>query len=127
MENLQRRGNMRFVTTEAQAEYSVQGATFKNFEINSDALLSVSFSASSIFWNKPTSVGATILDLSKLCLYKFHYEEMLPRYGSDRLKVVYKDTDSLLYRIQTIKLYADMSTFKHLHDISDYPEDHKLH
>ena len=52
---------------------------------------------------------------------------MLPRYGSDRLKIVYKDTESLLYRIQTIDLYADMSTFKHLLDLFDYPEDHILH
>ena len=72
-------------------------------------------------------MGATILDLSKLSLYKFHYEEMLPRYGSDRLKVVYKDTDSLLYRIKTADIYEDMPTFKDLLDLSDYPEDHFLH
>ena len=52
---------------------------------------------------------------------------MLPRYGSDWLKVVYKDADSLLYRIQTNDLYEDMSTFKHLPDLSDYPEDQILH
>ena len=51
---------------------------------------------------------------------------MLPRYGSDQLKVVKKDTDSLLCRIQTNDLYADMSTFKHLLNLSDYPEDHIL-
>ena len=52
---------------------------------------------------------------------------MLPRYGSDRLKVVYKDSDSLFYRIKTTDLYEDMSTFKHLLDHSDYPEDHFPH
>ena len=127
MENLQRRGSLRFVTTEAQAETFIQRATFKNFKIISNNLVSVSLRASSVLWNKPTPVGATILDLSKLSLYKFHYEEMLPRYGSDRLKVVYKDTDSLLYRVKTADLYEDMSTFKHLLDLSDYPEDHFLH
>ena len=35
-----------------------------------------------------------VLDLSKLSLYKFHYEEMKPRFG-DKIKVCYKDTDSL--------------------------------
>ena len=127
MENLRRRGILRFVTTEAQAEAFIQRATFKQFKNISKDLVSVSLRASSVVWNKPTAVGATILDLSKLSLYKFHYEEMLPRYGSDRLKVVYKDTDSLLYRIKTADLYEDMSTFKHLLDLSDYPEDHFLH
>ena len=41
MENIRRRGNMRFVTTEAQAETIVQRATFKNFKIISDALVSI--------------------------------------------------------------------------------------
>ena len=118
---------LRFVTTEAQAEAFIQRATFKNFEIISKDIVSVSLRASSVVWNKPTPVGATVLDHSKLSFYKFHYKEMLPRYGSDRFKVVYKDTDSLLYRIITADLYEDMSTFKHLLDLSDYPEDHFLH
>ena len=118
---------LRIVTTEAQAETFIQGATFKNFKIISKNLVSVSLRASSVVWNKPTPVSATILDLSKLSLYKFHYEEMFPRYGSDRLKVVYKHTDSLLYRIKTADFNGDMSTFKHLLDLSDYPEDHFLH
>ena len=104
MENLRRRGMLRFVTTEAQAETFIQRATFKNFKFISKYLVSVSLWASSVVWNKATPVDATILDLSKLSLYKFHYDEMLPRYGSDRLKVVYKDTDSLLYRIKTTVL-----------------------
>ena len=89
LENLRRRGNMRFVTTEAQAESFVQ-STPKNFKILRNDIVSVSPSASSVFWNKPTRVGATILDLSELSLYKFHCKEMLPRNGSDRLKVVYR-------------------------------------
>ena len=127
MENLRRRGNLRFVATEAQAESFAQRATFKSFKIISDNLVTVSLSASSVVWTKPTPVGATILDLSKLSLYKFHYEEMLPRYGADRLKVVFKDTDSLLNRIKNEDLYQDMAAFKHLLDLSDYPEDHFLH
>ena len=127
MEIFMRRGSLRFVTTEAQAATFIQRATFKNFTIISNNPVFVSLLASSILCNKPTPVGATILDLPKLPLYKFHYEEMLPPHGSDRLKVVYKDIDSLLYRIKTADLYEDMSTFKHLFDLSDCPEDHFLH
>ena len=52
---------------------------------------------------------------------------MLPRNESDRLKVVYKDTDSLLHRTKTADLYEDMSTFKQTLNLSDHPEDHFLH
>ena len=50
---------------------------------------------------------------------------MKPKFG-DSLKVVYKDTDSLLYRRETDDLYSDMEPFKHLLDLSDYPQNHKL-
>ena len=67
-ENLRRRGNMRSVTTEAQVETFVQRATFKNFKIISDEPALVSFSTSSVICNKLTSMGATIIYLSKLFL-----------------------------------------------------------
>ena len=50
---------------------------------------------------------------------------MKPRYGK-RIWVTYKDTDSLLYRVETEDLYEDMYEFKHLLDLSDYPNSHPL-
>ena len=52
---------------------------------------------------------------------------MIPRYSASRLKLAYKDTDSLLYCIETENLYDDMASFKHLLDLSDYPRDHFLY
>ena len=127
MENLRKRSQIRFVSKQQQAESFVQRATFKSFQIVSHDLVSVSFKSSSVLWTKPTPVGASILDLSKLSLYKFHYEEMVPRYSSDRLRVAYKDTDSLLYLVETCDLYKDMESFKHLLDLSDYPPEHSLY
>ena len=100
MENLRNRRGIVFVNDKKQAEAYFQKPNFKGFQIIHDTLVSVALSPDKIKWSKPTPVGASILDLSKLCLYRFHYEEMKPRYG-DRLKVCYKDTDSLLYRIET--------------------------
>ena len=50
---------------------------------------------------------------------------MRPRYGK-RICVTYKDTDSLLYRVESEDLYRDMQDFKHLLDLSDYPTSHPL-
>ena len=126
MENLLNRREIDFVNDKKQAEAYFQKPNFKGFQIIHDTLVSVALSPDKIKWSKPTPVGASILDLSKLCLYRFHYEEMKPRYG-DRLKVCYKDTDSLLYRIETNYLYSEMHGFKHLLDLSDYTETHFLH
>ena len=50
---------------------------------------------------------------------------MKPKFGNS-LNVVYKDTDSLLYRIETDDLYIYIESFKHLLDLSDYLQNHKL-
>ena len=68
-----------------------------------------------------------IIRQDMVCLGKFHYEEMVSRYSSSQLKVAYKDTDSLLYLIETLHLYNVMASFKHLLDLSDYPQEHFLH
>ena len=44
----------------------------------------------------------------------------------DSHKVVYKDTNSSLYRIKTADIYSDMESFKLFLDLSDYPQNHKL-
>lgn len=126
MENLRNRREIVFVSSEKQAMKSFQNPHFKSYQIINNHLVSVTFTNSRILWSKPTPVGASILDLSKLSLYKFHYDEMKPRFG-DKIKVCYKDTDSLLYRIETADLYSKMGTFKHLLDLSDYPPEHFLH
>ena len=60
-------------------------------------------------------------------LNSLHYEENITLYGAERLKVVYKNKDSLLYRIKTTDQYENRTIIKHLLDISDYPVDLFLH
>jgi len=50
-------------------------------------------------FNKPIYVGICILDLSKICLYEFYYEYMFPLYR-DKCKIMYTDTDNLVYHIE---------------------------
>ena len=59
--------------------------------------------------NKPVYLGQAILDLSKIVMYEFHYDYMVPKYGLDKLKLCYMDTDSLVYNIKTEDFYADIA------------------
>ena len=61
-----------------------------------------------VIMNKPVYLGQVILDLSKIIMYEFHYDYMVPKYG-DRLKFCYMDTDSLVYHIKTEDFYADIA------------------
>ena len=58
--------------------------------------------------NKPIYLGQAILDLSKIIMYEFHYDYMIPKYG-DKLKLCYIDTDSFIYDIETEDFYKDIA------------------
>ena len=49
---------------------------------------------------------------------------MKPRYPNSNM--LFTDTDSLAYEIETNDIYEDMSTFSHIFDFSEYPETHPL-
>ena len=61
-----------------------------------------------VVMNKPVYLGQAILDLSKIIMYEFHYDYMVPKYG-DRLKLCYKDIDSLVYDIKNEDFYKDIA------------------
>ncbi|GBB97653.1 hypothetical protein RclHR1_30280001 [Rhizophagus clarus] len=88
-------------------------------------LIAVHRKQTNVVPNKPIYVRASILDLSKYYMYNFWYNHIKRKYG-DRAKLCYTDTDSLIIKIETEDVYADMIEDADLYDFSDYPEDHPL-
>ena len=65
-----------------------------------------------------------ILDLSKTLMYEFHYEYIKRKYG-DKAKLLFTDTDSLMYEIQTTDFYKDIAPdVQTMFDTSNYPHNH---
>jgi hypothetical protein len=69
--------------------------------------------------NKPAYVGMCILDISKTLMYDFHYNHIKKLYGT-RSKLLFTDTDSLMYRLNTPDVYKDALKFADKFDNSDY-------
>ena len=61
--------------------------------------------------NKPAYIGMCILDLSKLLMYKFHYDYIKNKYGNNS-RPLFTDTDSLMYEIKTGDVYKILVTIK---------------
>ena len=60
--------------------------------------------------NKPAYVGMCILDLSKVLLYEFHYDCIKIKYSNDS-RLLFTDTDTLMYEIKTEDVYEDFSKY----------------
>ena len=125
MENIRNRVNVKRVTSEEQLRKLAAKPNFKGPpKIFNENLVSVHMKKTSLTMNKPVYLGMCILDLSKTLMFDFHYNYIKPKYG-DKAKLLFTDTDSFLYEIQTEDFYKDISgDVNKRFDTSDYPENH---
>ena len=66
--------------------------------------------------DRPAYVGMCILDLSKTRMYDFHYNYVKSTYNN-KAKLLFTDTDSLCYEIETKDIYKELWEEKQLFDI----------
>lgn len=71
-------------------------------------------------------IGASVLDLSKLLLLEYHYDFIKEQYPGSKSTLVFTDTDSLLYEIETEDIYADMRQHHEQFDLSNYSNEHPI-
>ena len=95
----------------------------KRFE---DYLTAVKMKRTSIKFNKPIFIGATVLEISKLLMYDFYYNVLQPHFGEKHIEIMYFDTDSYILKLKTNNVNKDLKTLKHHFDFSNYPKDHPL-
>ena len=60
-----------------------------------------------------------ILELSKVLMYEFHYNYIKNEYDN-KSKLLFTDTDSLMYEIKTVDVHEDFSSNKEMFDFSNY-------
>ena len=124
MENIRNRVNVKLVNTEERLKKLSAKPNYKSCKIFNENLISVHMKKTSLTMNKPVYLGMCILDLSKTIMYDFHYNYIKPKYGA-KAKLLFTDTDSFLYEIETEDFYKDISKdVKDRFDTSDYPENH---
>ena len=101
MENIRKHRNIGLVTTEEKYLRTVMKPNFKSGVLFGENLMGCEMGKIKVVMNKPVYLGQAILDLSKIIMYEFHYDYMVPKYGLEKLKLCYMDTDSLVYDIKT--------------------------
>ena len=121
-ENLRKRFDVRLVTDQKKLSKLVSKPSFVNSKIFNEDLVAVHKIKETLTMHRPAYVGMCILDSSKTLMYDVHYNYIKSRYNN-KGKLLFTDTDSLCYEIETRDVYKKLWEDKQLFDNSDYPKD----
>src|SRR5277367_1216015 len=125
MENLRNRTDVRLVTDPTTCKNLLAKPSVKFFRPISENLAIFQMHKTTITLNRPIYVGFTVLDLSKLCMYEFHYGFIKKQFSKSTLLMT--DTDSLVYLIYGGNFYEVMAKNLDRFDTSDYPKTHSCY
>ena len=106
-ENQKNRADIKLITNEKQRKRLCEKPHCDGFRIFGENLAGVKMKKVQIKIDKPFYAGFCVLELSKLHMYKFHYDHIQERY-KDKAHLIFTDTDSLMYEIETEDAYQDM-------------------
>ena len=109
MANIRKHRNIKLVMTEEKYLRTVMKPNFKSGVLFGKNLMGCKMGKIKVVMNKLVYLGQAILDLSKIVMYEFHYDYMVPKYDLEKLKLCYMDTDSLVYDIKTEDFYEDIA------------------
>lgn len=128
IERVDKKVTARIVSNASKLHKFAGKSTFKSGRRINDNLVSIILNQCKLTLNKPSYLGPAILDLAKLRLYHLHLNKIKKFYGS-KAKLLFTDTDSLMYEIQTEDVYADLRIMDdgESFDFSNYPENHPNH
>ena len=124
IENIRKRQNVILVDNRKMAAKLSSKPNFERLAIFDENLVAVYMKTTEVYFNKPIYVGQAILDISKTLMFDFHHNYIRKKYGN-KAELLFTDTDSLMYLIQTDDVYHDISKdIKKKFDTSGYPENH---
>ena len=119
MENLRNRIDVKLVSNEKDySEYTLK-PSYMSHKIFDNNLVAIRKSKFALKLNKPAYTGMCILELRKVLMYEFLYDDIKNKYDN-KSKLLFTDTDSLMYEIKAEDVYEDCSSNEEMFDFSNY-------
>ena len=100
MENVRNHRDIKLVTSDKRRKRLVSEPNYHSHKNFSDHLMAIEMKKIRVKMTKPLYLGMSILDISKILMYKFRYDYIMPKYG-DRATFCYTDTYSFIICIKT--------------------------
>ena len=122
-QNKRKYTNIKIVTNSSEVERLIASPRLMRWKLIDEELGMFDMGQHSIKLDKPRYIGFCVLELSKLIMYKFHYDYILPHFP--KTKVLFTDTDSFCYHIKTNQdVYEVIKGNSTWFDFSNYPANH---
>ena len=120
-ENMRKRIKAKIIKNEKNLKKHTARSGYINYGYYGKRLIVMHEKKEQLTLNKPIYVGNTVLELSKLAMYKFHYDFM--KNEVNIFTLLYTDTDNSIYEIIGEDFYEIMHKHKELFDLSNQPKD----
>ena len=108
MENIRKHKDIKLVTTDKKRNKLVSELNYHTINYILEDLSIIEMNKTKVKMNKSIYLGLSILEISKILMYKFWYDYMKPKYN-DNVKLCYMDTDSFIMNIKTEDFYEDIA------------------
>ena len=118
MENLRKRINFELVNNAKDYTRCVSKPSVISQKLFGKNFVTVYKRKPVLALDKPVYVGFSILELSKSLMYEFYYDYINSKFDA---KLLFTDTDDLVYEIKTEDVYEDFYEDKNVFDFSNYP------
>ena len=90
-EDVRKYKEVKIALTKERVRKLIARPTFKNSKIYHENFAAVQLKRNEVKLNKPRYLGMCILDISKIIMYKFHYDFIMPKYP--KTKLLFTDPD----------------------------------
>ena len=119
MENLRNRINVKLVSNKKDCLKWTSKPRYISHKIFENDLVAICKNKVTLILNRPAYIGMSILELSKVLTYEFHYDYIKNKYGNNP-RLLFTGTDSLTHKVKTENAFKDFSNDKEMFELIDY-------
>ena len=128
MENVRNRIKVEFIQKDDTDKIIKQQSklTFNGIHKSYENYDSYTFKQNEVLMDKAIYLGLSVLELSKLLMYKTYYDKLQPYFGQEIIQLQYMDTDSFVLSVNTKDIIKDLKNLEDIFDFSNFDENHEL-
>ena len=122
-EDVRKYRDVKIVLDKKKAEKLISRPSLEQCKIYEENLVALQLKRKNVTLNKPRYIGMSVLEISKLIMYDFHYDFIMKNYPGSKL--LFSDTDSFCYWIPSEANIDETIIGKSdWFDFSNFPQDH---